>query len=63
MRAAQVALCALVGVLLAASAVLFIADENAPAWLFAGFGLFGYFTVLAMIFSDARTTTLPPPRP
>lgn len=62
MRAAQVAAAVLVGVLLAAATTLFIADETAPAWLFAGFGVFGFVTLLAMIVSDTRQP-LPPPRP
>ena len=64
MKAAQVALAILTGILVAASAALFITDENAPAWVFAAFGLFGYFCLLAMIVSDARPGgRFPPPRP
>ena len=63
MRAAQVALSILTGVLIASAAALFISDEDAPAWVFAAFGLFGFFCLLAMVVSDARPTrNLPPPR-
>jgi len=62
MRAAQIGLALLTGVLIAASAVLFIFEENTPAWAFTVFGLFGYFCLLGMIVSDARPRTpLPPP--
>lgn len=61
MRAAQIALAILIAVLLAAAAALFIADEDVPAWVFAGFGLFGYFCLLAMVVSDSRPTRFPPP--
>jgi hypothetical protein len=63
MRAAQVALAILTGILIASAAALFIADENAPAWVFSAFGLFGYFCLLAMIVSDARPGRFPPPPP
>jgi len=62
MRAAQIALAILTGVLVAAGTVLFIFDENTPAWVLMAFGLFGYFCLLAMIVSDARPTKFPPPR-
>lgn len=61
MKAAQIALAALVGILIAAGCTMFIVDEKVPAWVFTGFGLFGFFTLLAMIVSDSRQ--LPPPRP
>ena len=64
MKAAQVALAVLIGVLIAAATVLFIADDNAPAWLFTAFGMFGFLCLLAMIISDAAPSRrLPPPRP
>jgi hypothetical protein len=62
MRAAQIALAILTGVLVAAAAVLFVFEESTPAWVFTVFGLFGYFCLLAMIITDARPTRpLPPP--
>ena len=63
MKAAQVALAVLVAVLIAAGTALFIADENAPAWVFTGFGLFGFVMLVGMIGNDARVPrNLPPPR-
>jgi hypothetical protein len=63
MRAAQVAVAVLVGVLIAAACTMFISDDTGAAWLFTAFGLFGFFSLLAMIVSDARPPrNLPPPR-
>lgn len=54
MKAAQIALAALAAVLLAGAVVLFVFDENAAAWVFGGFGLFGYVSLLGMIATDRR---------
>lgn len=63
MKAAQVAFAVLVGVLIAASAAMFIADDDVPAWVFAGFGLLGFVALLGMIVADAAPNRqLPPPR-
>lgn len=64
MKAAQVAFAALIGVLIASSAVLFVADDDWPAWTFGIVGLFGFLVLLGMIVSDAapRRNLPPPPR-
>jgi hypothetical protein len=54
MTQAQVALAALVGVLIIAATTLFIAERSSPAWVFSGFGLFGFLVLLSMILADAR---------
>lgn len=62
MKAAQVALAALSGVLVAAAVVMFITNDNAQGWIFTAFGLFGFLVLLMMIVVDAGPTRrLPPP--
>ena len=62
MKAAQVALAILCGVLIAAGTVLLVDDQTVSGWIFGGFGLLGFITLLGMVVSD-RATGLPPPRP
>lgn len=54
MTAAQVAVAALVAVLIGASATMFVVDDEWPGWIFAGFGLLGFMTLLGMIATNRR---------
>jgi hypothetical protein len=54
MTQAQVAMAALIAILIGSSVALFIVERNSPAWTFAGFGLFGFVLLLSMILADAR---------
>ena len=57
MTAAQVALAALVAVLIAGATVLFVVDENGPGWVFAGAGLFGFVMLMGMVATDRNPRT------
>lgn len=63
MKAAQVALAILCGVLIAAGTVLLIDDQTVSGWIFGGFGLLGFLSLLGMVVTDRAMTRLPPPRP
>lgn len=52
MTAAQVAVAVLVGVLITAAVVLLVDEQDVSGWIFGGFGLFGFFTLLAMVLND-----------
>jgi hypothetical protein len=56
MRAAQIALALLIGVLLTAGTVLLIFEEDVGAWILLGFGLFGFVIVMGMVAADGRVT-------
>jgi hypothetical protein len=55
--AAQVALAALIGVLIAAGTTLIIVGANVSGWVFGGFGLLGFTALLSMILTNDRRQT------
>lgn len=55
MSRAQVAVAALAAVLIAAAVLLIITEHPWSAWVFGGFGLLGFVTLLGMIATDRRT--------
>ena len=67
MKAAQVAVAVLIGVLIAAGTVLLVfdSDDAVIAWIMLGLGLFGYFALLAMVLAGSAGTVSdePPQQP
>lgn len=62
MKAAQIALACLIGLVLAGGVVLICLDRTVAGWVFSLFGLFGVFVWLLMIVNDAvQRGKLPPP--
>jgi len=54
-RAAQIAIAVLAGVLIAAGTVLMVTDRTVSGWIMGGFGLLGFMTLLGMVAADRRT--------
>jgi len=57
-KAAQIAIAVLAGVLIAAGTLLLITDRTVSGWIMGGFGLTGYVSLLGMIAAqrvDRRT--------
>ena len=62
MKAAQIALAALIGLVLAGGVVLIVLDHTVAGWVFSIFGMFGVFVWLLMVVNDGvQRSKLPPP--
>ena len=54
MKAAQIAIAVLAGVLIVSGMILMLDGQQLSGWILSGFGLLGFLSLLSMVATDRR---------